>query len=140
MTALFECFVEGYPAPKGSYRAVPNKRTGNAVLINDAVGGASWARTMAVMFRTAFTHAKPLDGPLQVGLTFWLRRGVTVKRRYPTVKPDLDKLQRNCLDALVTAGVLRDDALVVAIAAVKCYADDVRGPGVAVAVWDVEEE
>ena len=140
MTALFECFVEGDPAPKGSYRAVPHRRTGAAVLINDAVGGASWAHTMAVMFRAAYEGKTPLDGPVHVRLTFFLRRGRSVKRRYPTVKPDLDKLQRNCLDALVTAGVLRDDALVVVIQATKHYTDDSRTPGVVVGVWRDSEE
>jgi crossover junction endodeoxyribonuclease RusA len=39
----------------------------------------------------------------------------------PAARPDLDKLLRSTLDALVDAGALADDALVVEVNAAKTY-------------------
>jgi crossover junction endodeoxyribonuclease RusA len=41
---------------------------------------------------------------------------------YPTGKPDLDKLCRALLDSLTAAGVVKDDAQVVWLDAIKVYA------------------
>ena len=52
--------------------------------------------------------------------------------RYPGRKPDIDKLTRAVLDALVAGGGIRDDARVVRLHADKTYFRRRRGPGVAV--------
>jgi Holliday junction resolvase RusA-like endonuclease len=42
--------------------------------------------------------------------------------RYPTTKPDIDKLQRSILDALTAAGCFTDDSYVISTTATKIYA------------------
>ena len=60
---------------------------------------------------------------LDVVVKFRLQRPASVRRQYPSVMPDLDKLIRSTGDALKTAGVYTDDSRVVGITAVKVYAD-----------------
>ena len=69
---------------------------------------------------------EPLDGALELEVTFWIERprSITVEqRRRPTVTPDLDKLVRT-MDSLTVSGLIRDDARIVTIRATKEYADD----------------
>ena len=62
-----------------------------------------------------------LDEALSVELHFKLPKPKTVKRDFPNVEPDLDKLIRTVLDAL-TGVVFKNDSRVVHINAVKSYA------------------
>lgn len=74
-----------------------------------------------------YTMAR-IDKNMGVGIyiTFHLEKPKTVKRLWPTVKPDLDKLVRAILDA--GTGVLWiDDAQVRFIEARKVYAVSVPG-------------
>ena len=62
----------------------------------------------------------PIDGAVQLELTFVLAKPKTVKRIYPFVRPDLDKLCRAVLDAL-TGIAYKDDQQVVTLNANKIY-------------------
>lgn len=77
----------------------------------------------------------PWDCPVEVDLVFRLARPKKPRWWVPAVKPDVDKLARAVLDSLSTTkdqrGVIRDDARVVGLRAVKTYHDR---PGVLVAV------
>jgi Holliday junction resolvase RusA-like endonuclease len=64
----------------------------------------------------------PLDGAVQLDLTFVLVKPKTVKRIYPFVRPDLDKLCRAVLDAL-TGIAYKDDQQVVTLNANKTYGE-----------------
>lgn len=64
----------------------------------------------------------PIDGAVQVELTFVLIKPKTVKRIYPFVRPDLDKLCRAVLDAL-TGVAFKDDQQVTKLYAEKIYGD-----------------
>lgn len=64
-----------------------------------------------------------LEGAVYVGLRFFLKRGKTVSRKTPFVRPDIDKLARAVLDAL-TGIVFRDDAQVVKLHCSKSYSDE----------------
>jgi Holliday junction resolvase RusA-like endonuclease len=67
-------------------------------------------------------HAK-ITGAVSLVVNFYFQRPKSVKRQHPEVKPDLDKLLRSTLDALVEAGAIEDDAKVVAVTACKIYSD-----------------
>lgn len=75
---------------------------------------------------------------VSVNLRFYLDRGVSVKRNYPCVKPDVDKLVRACLDAL-TGTLWEEDSQVVTVFADKLYAAGVYrdGPRVEVSVLEL---
>lgn len=73
---------------------------------------------------------------MAVDFTFLKPPSVTKKRQEMTVRPDIDKCLRSCLDACT--GVLwLDDAQVVAIATRKQY-----GPaeGVSISAWTIEDQ
>jgi Holliday junction resolvase RusA-like endonuclease len=117
--------VVGDPVPQGSKRAFLPPGQTRPVIVDDNKGPLrTWRDTM----RSAATDAmgqQPLpyfDGPVAVRLTFRLVQPKTVKRVYPAVKPDLDKLVRAALDAFTSARVWQDDAQVVQILTSKVYA------------------
>jgi Holliday junction resolvase RusA-like endonuclease len=66
----------------------------------------------------------PLQNAVEIALVFHLPRPKTVTRKWPAVKPDLDKLVRSTFDGLTTGGLYTDDALVIALSASKQYATD----------------
>ena len=82
----------------------------------------------AVTIKTAqhmsWETLNPMDSPVEIALVFYLPRPKTVTRRWPSVKPDLDKLIRSTFDGLTTGGLYTDDALVIAVSASKEYATD----------------
>jgi Holliday junction resolvase RusA-like endonuclease len=63
------------------------------------------------------------DKPVRVEAVFFLPKPKTVKREFPTVAPDVDKLSRSVLDALTASGVYEDDAQVIELIALKRYSD-----------------
>ena len=63
------------------------------------------------------------DTPLSVELVFTFERPKSVKREWHTVKPDIDKLTRFALDAIVQADLIADDNQIVAINAFKVYGE-----------------
>jgi Holliday junction resolvase RusA-like endonuclease len=128
---MIRLWVAGEPAPQGSHRAVINPHTGKAMLLD---GSSDVGKRKLKAWRNAVTksgllwrmQADPLwrayDGPVQCTMLFFLTRPPSVRREYPTVKPDVDKLVRSTLDGLVDAELLVDDALVVHHSAKKQYA------------------
>ena len=111
--------VFGEPAPQGSKRHV-----GRGIMVESSAKVKPWRE--AVTFAAARAAAKGYRqvGPVGVTIMFYLRRPPSApkSRRYPDRKPDLDKLIRSTLDALVIGGVIEDDARIIAIRAGKVYA------------------
>ena len=113
--------VLGTPAPQGSKRAfVVGKR---AVMTEDSKRSGPWRDSVAAAAREAMGGLTPVDLPMEVKVTFYFTRPKTVKRPYPSVVPDIDKLQRALLDGLTAGGVFVDDSRVVDVTARKRYAD-----------------
>ncbi len=73
---------------------------------------------------------------LYVRVEFILPRPKSVKRIYPAVKPDLDKLVRAVLDGLWPAW--GDDAQVVGLLASKRYCGEGELPGVWVEIESID--
>lgn len=126
-TKVFEFFVEGRPIPQGSKTGfvVTNKATGKSrAVVTDANSGnlKPWRAEIRDAARSAYSGDR-LEGALMVVLEFRFLRPVSVKRERPTVKPDLDKLERAILDALTDSKTIRDDAQVVKVSKEKVYAD-----------------
>jgi Holliday junction resolvase RusA-like endonuclease len=61
-------------------------------------------------------------------------RSAPKSRLWPDRKPDLDKLERGCLDALTSAAVIEDDARVVRLSSWKRYALPGEATGVGVTI------
>lgn len=133
---MVQFFCPGIPKPKGSTKGfvVRSKKTGKLVsaITNDNAGTSNWQDALG--WAAKMSRVQLLDGPVAVGLVFYLPRPRSVKRELPEVKPDVDKLTRAALDALTGIAWI-DDAQVVELQATKLYAHDAPGPGVAVRIW-----
>lgn len=133
--------VIGDPAPQGSKKLV-----GNGIMVESSKKVKPWRQDVAFAGREAMQGREPLDGPLMASIVFTVRKPASApkKRRvYPNRKPDLDKLLRSTMDALVTAGVIADDSRVVEFTQVaKAFpGEHIRAlphPGAYISVWRIE--
>ena len=103
--------VQGHPRPQGSKRYLGNGRFIEASDVHP------WRKAIASKVFETFALTgddRSFTEPVIVWATFRLPRPKTVKRLYPSVAPDLDKLQRALGDALsVDSHALADDSLIV---------------------------
>jgi Holliday junction resolvase RusA-like endonuclease len=125
----------GEPAPQGSFFAVIVK--GRPQVVADSKLTKPW-RAAVVEAAAGAMRADGawlmLTGPTAVEIVFWLARPRSVRRLLPSVRPDVDKLARSTLDALVTAEVIGDDALIVDLTARKRYASAGQAAGARIVV------
>jgi crossover junction endodeoxyribonuclease RusA len=111
-----EIIVYGAPAPQGSKRHV-----GRGILVESSKRCKPWRE--AVHWAAVESKAR-VQGPVEVVMVFTLPKPQSAPKRrrtWPDRRPDLDKLQRSTLDALVSAGAIEDDGRVVAIRAAKVF-------------------
>jgi Holliday junction resolvase RusA-like endonuclease len=126
--------IAGQPVPQGSKTATVIN--GRAVMFDSNKKLKQWratvtAATRAEMIQRRFIGFEAGD-PLVVSLSFYLDRPKTVKRLFPTTKPDLDKLIRAVLDGMTDAKAWPDDSQVVYVLASKHYGQ----PRVQVSVYN----
>lgn len=134
--------VFGQPAPQGSKRHV-----GNGVMIESSKAVKPWRQDVVAAGREAMGDRPALDGPLAAVFVFTLPKPKSAPKRrvtYPDRKPDLSKLLRSTEDALVTAGVIADDARLVSIGVTKCYPGEhehaLPSPGAYIAIMSLDRE
>ena len=115
-------YITGEPAPQGS----KNGRVvdGRVVMWESSLKVKPWRAAVTTITQQEMAKQKieMFTEPIELCLIFFLTRPKSVKREYPSVKPDLDKLIRSTCDGLKTGGLYTDDALIVAITATKQYA------------------
>ena len=128
MTAdlVFSFFVAGIPAPQGSKAAklipAPGTKYGVRPVLyddNDKVL-KPWRKNVAAAAKAAYSGPQLVDA-VAVELEFFLQRGKTVTREFPTTKPDIDKLERAIFDGITDSGAWKDDALVCRVVKGKEY-------------------
>lgn len=120
MNPLIEIVVRGIPGPQGSKRHV-----GGGRMIESSKKVKPWREAVVSAAVEARADAATLTGPLAVEMVFTLTRPKSHYRTgrnahllrddapaRPASKPDTSKLLRSTEDALTTAGVYRDDALI----------------------------
>jgi Holliday junction resolvase RusA-like endonuclease len=126
-------FVAGVPKPQGSKRYIGNNRFVEASDVKPwrrAIGKAADAALLA-------SDLTPIDEPVVVLAVFCMPKPKTVNRLWPSVAPDLDKLQRALGDGMTVDGsVLVDDSRIVAWQSFKVYADV---PGVYVVIEPADD-
>jgi crossover junction endodeoxyribonuclease RusA len=129
--------VLGRPAPQGSKKSIGNNRFVEASKFLPA-----WRNAV----RLAAEHAVTVNGwtrvagPVELEILFYLDRPSTissVKRPYPTVPPDIDKLIRGVGDSL-TGVIYDDDSQIIRVLAWKTYADN-REPGAFIRVNELSQ-
>jgi Holliday junction resolvase RusA-like endonuclease len=118
----YQIDVEGIPVPQGSFRHIGN---GRIIAANPKLN--AWRETIATAINADPTAPYQIDQPTKVELVFILPRPKTVTRQNHTVKPDIDKLVRACLDAISLyrySQCLTDDSYVTELHAAKRYTID----------------
>jgi Holliday junction resolvase RusA-like endonuclease len=162
LVPAFEVTVYGAPAPQGSKSAKRNKHTNRIQLVESSKYVKPWRDdVVAACLRVRKRGWRPLTGPLAAEMVFTLTRPKThfgegrnrerVRPSAPLLPagvPDLSKLARSTEDALTTAGVYRDDALVVEYRRLlkRYHTDHGRVPdvmevsGCVIRLWPVEPE
>jgi Holliday junction resolvase RusA-like endonuclease len=120
--------IEHKPSPKGSLK--PTGRRGQRVRLVEQVKGSKPFRVAvaeAARLAVAGREGYPLVGPVEVHLVCaFVKPPSYPKRRrcWPITRGtgDMDKLERNVLDALTDAGVVGDDSQVCRLVGDKDYA------------------
>lgn len=163
----FECFVPGIPRPQGSKTRNANGSMREASkYVKEWRMAVHVMALKAFGTPFAGCGRQPLDGALMLGVEFlfprpkkhWCRCSACTRRKtgacprvhrrdgailrnaapvYMTGKPDKDKLVRAVGDALVLAGVVRDDSLFVKDHESGCkrYANPGEQPGAWIRIW-----
>jgi len=145
-------YVVGLPAPQGSKKGFYNKKTKRVQMVESSSKVKPWREAVkwSVLEDSENPVPKPglepFAGGVSVTLVFYLprprghyRTGVNSDRlrpsapRFPSTRPDIDKLARSTLDGLKDAGLYEDDSRVVDLTLRKRYADHAV-PGCAVKV------
>lgn len=135
---MFYFRAYGRPAPQGS-----KKYVGNGRFVEASKYLKPWRETLATAIwaaqETRETYAR-FEGPVIVEAVFLIPKPPSVKRLWPSVMPDTDKLQRSLGDALETdTQLLGSDSLIVKWVASKIYVAPLEG-GVVCTVRDATEE
>ncbi len=137
--------VAGIPGPQGSKRHL-----GRGILVESSKKVRPWREAVvkAVEEAREGTSWATLDLPVVMDLVFTMPRPQSAPKRrraLPDRRPDVDKLTRSTLDALVTARVMHEDSRVVAFRRLeKLYANDLEDsdalshPGAVIRVWGVD--
>src|SRR6516162_3761519 len=125
---MIEVFIPGAPKPQGSKRHV-----GRGIMVESCKEVRPWRESIRARLITE--DGKPVerfDSAVETKLEFVLPRPTsTPKKRTPpaTKRPDLDKLTRAACDAIVSSGVIADDAAIVRAIASKRLAEIGETPG-----------
>jgi len=124
--------VLGDPAPQGSKRHV-----GKGIMVESSKAVKPWRDSVAWSAKARMTGQ--FAGAIKVTITFYLRRGRSVKRHWPSVRPDLDKLIRSTLDGITMSGLWLDDAQVCHVDAMKFYTGSISRvePGAVIIVEEL---
>lgn len=113
---IFTAF--GVPQPQGSTKAFI--RGGRPVITTDNAKLKPWREVVAYAAQEARGEEWPHGDAVSVVLRFYLPKPKSVRRTYPTTRPDVDKLARGILDAL-TGVAFKDDSQVVRLDVEKHY-------------------
>ena len=121
---MISYWIDGEPAPQGSKTGFI--KNGRVVMVESSKKVKPWRAAVAEQTarHMSWETLNPMETPVEIALVFYLPKPKTVKRKWPAVKPDLDKLIRSTFDGLTTGGLYTDDALVIAVSASKQYATD----------------
>lgn len=117
--------IDGRCPTKGSTRSFVDPKSGRVITKADNARLGKWTRDAKAIIRASrpvLIH-KPHGVNVSVRVEFLKPKSVT--RTQPTVRPDLDKTLRACLDVL-TGLCYADDAQVVYAATCKVYAPSER--------------
>jgi Holliday junction resolvase RusA-like endonuclease len=119
MMEAFSFVVEGEPVGQGSMRHIGN---GRLIAQNDKKLKA-WRSAMVDAIKQEMMKNHQVDGAAMLSVKFCIGEPAKLKRDYPTVPYDLDKLIRAVGDSCQDSGLVTNDSVFVNIVASKRYAE-----------------
>lgn len=134
---MFEVFVEGRAAPKGS-RIQGTTKTGRSYTYPASKFEKPWTEAVKAEVQIAMRHATPMAPPYRIELEFVLDRPRQPHHPWPT-KSDLDKLERCVIDGIVQGKGISDDRHVTALTSSKRFADPGERQGVRLSVSEARK-
>ena len=130
MTAPFEFFAHGLPAPQGS-----KKHVGGGRMVESSKNVKPWREAVKFAVLEANKARLKFHAPVRVEIEFYFARPKSRKKDvHHCTAPDLDKLCRSTLDALTDSGIIVDDSLVADLRASKFYVVGDKAPGASIRV------
>ena len=127
--------VEGVPQPRGSKKALPNRATGRAMMVDSNPKSGPWMNAVAHHAAQAMDGGPLFDGPVEVSIRFAFPRPKSHYRTgkhsnelrddapdWHAKKPDCDKLVRAIGDGM-TGVVYRDDSQIALLHVDKRYVE-----------------
>lgn len=136
----------GVPVSKGSPQVVTRGHGGKPLpfprVLDDTPELTAWSKSVAGAALVAVAgQARPIyrKAPLVAGIEFRFERPESVKRLWPDVKPDIDKLARAVFDPLEDL-VFDNDSRIVGLLAVKRYVGPREHPGALVQLGGIAED
>ena len=125
---MIEFEVFGRPAPQGSKTIMRGR------LVETSKYLPAWRKAIAEAATECNSETGFFsDQPLAVSVIFFLARPKSVKRKWPTVPPDVDKLARAIGDSC-TGILYNDDAQIVHLTVSKEYRDE---PGAIIMIEEI---
>lgn len=122
-----EIRIDGRAAPKGSFKPIPNRKTGRTMLVpqNNKTLKAFQNECQKAMSQASMAFG---DRPVRVTSNFYFKRTgpTTASSKDPApvrVSGDLDKLNRSIFDELTKAGIIDDDKHVTSMMSTKRWSD-----------------
>lgn len=135
--------VRGIPAPQGSKTRLAH----GAMVESGRKKVDPWRAAVRAEAQRVLdgTHSAYMDKaiPIAMSIDFRLPRPASAPKRVklPAKRPDLDKLARSVLDALVEASAIGDDSQVTCLQLTKTYASDLAPVGALIEItMDIAED
>lgn len=134
--------IVGIPQPKGSMQVLPRRKfpffvrsfkdllTSVIVTSDNPHPLKAWEKAVREAAEMAAIGRAPFEGPIELTAVFSFERPKSVKREFPSVRPDGSKLLRGIEDPL-SGLIYIDDAQIVASHVYKRYA---TVPGVEITI------
>lgn len=133
---VIEAWVPGWPKTKGSVTVQRGRRVAQSVRGSEGWATLVTATVANVIGGPALLHPIGSLRMCAVRLVFWLPYADVTQ----SGSGDVDKLERNILDALTKAGAYGDDVQVVHAETWKYPARPHPGPGVLIQLWPLAPE
>ena len=140
--------VDGIPITQGSKTGYPIRRKDGSLGVRLTEGKKApalkeWRLAIAAAARAWIAlngHPPPLDGPLEVAMTFYLPKPASASQKVkkPSKKPDVGKLTRAAEDALTGIAYV-DDSRITTAHLKKRFAVN-RPPGVEITIGPDESD
>ena len=138
---VWTCTIPGQPVGKGRPRFA---RRGKGVIAFTPKPTASWEMDAAAVMAREWGDRPQLDQPCELTVVAIFTRPQRLICKHKRAceckpgrivhsnRPDIDNVIKSCADSAQRAAILRDDASICALHAVKIYAAEGEGPSVQV--------